>query len=43
MRREAARIAELPVPAISEMSTYAVEAEIAVMQHAKNKTRVFAN
>ena len=33
----------LPVPAIDELSAYAVEAEIAVMQHANNSLRVFAN
>lgn len=42
-RREAARLAKLPVPPINELSTYGVEAEIAVMQNANNNTRVFAN
>ena len=42
-RREAARLAELPVPPIGELSAYAVEGEIAVMQHANNSLRVFAN
>jgi len=42
-RQEAASLAALPVPAIDELSAYAVEAEIAVMQHANNSLRVFAN
>jgi urease accessory protein len=42
-RSEASRLAELPLPAINELSTYGVEAEIAVMQHANNSARVFAN
>ena len=42
-RGEAARLAELPVPAINELGTYGIEAEIAVMQHVNNITRVFAN
>lgn len=42
-RKEAARLAALPVPPIGELSAYAVEAEIAVMQHVNNSLRVFAN
>jgi urease accessory protein len=42
-REEAARLAARPVPAIGALSTYAVEAEIAVMRHANNNLRVFAN
>jgi urease accessory protein len=42
-RREASRLAELPLPAIDELSAHGVEAEIAVMQHANSSTRVFAN
>jgi len=42
-RREAARLAALPVPPIGALSAYAIEAEIAVMQHVNNSLRVFAN
>jgi urease accessory protein UreF len=42
-RQEAACLAELPVPPINELSSYGVEAEIAVMQHINNTMRVFAN
>jgi urease accessory protein len=42
-RGEAARLAELPVPPINQLSTYGIEAEIAVMRHVNNITRVFAN
>jgi len=42
-RGEAARLAELPVPSIDELSSYAIEAEIAVMRHANNTLKVFAN
>jgi urease accessory protein len=42
-RKEAARLATLPVPPIGTLSAYAIEAEIAVMQHANNSLRVFAN
>ncbi len=42
-RREAARLAALPLPTIDELSTYGVEAEIAVMRHVNSCTRVFAN
>lgn len=42
-REEAARLAELPLPPITELGSYGVEAEIAVMQHANNVMRVFAN
>lgn len=43
VREDAARIAALPVPAMTELSSYGIEAEIAVMQHANNRMRVFAN
>ena len=42
-RQEAASLAALPVPPMTELSTYAIEAEIAVMRHANNSLRVFAN
>ena len=42
-RKEAARLAALPVHPIGELSAYAIEAEIAVMQHVNNSLRVFAN
>jgi urease accessory protein len=42
-RQEAANLAAQPVPTIGEPSAYAVEAEIAVMRHANNSLRVFAN
>jgi urease accessory protein len=42
-RQEAARLAALPVPQIGALSAYAIEAEIAVMQHVNNSLRVFAN
>ncbi len=42
-REEAARIAALPVPSLTNLSSYGIEAEIAVMQSATNATRVFAN
>jgi urease accessory protein len=42
-RSEASRLAELPLPAIDELSSHGVEAEIAVMQHVNSSTRVFAN
>jgi urease accessory protein len=42
-REEAARLAALPVPPIGALSAYAIEAEIAVMQHGNNTMRVFAN
>ena len=42
-RQGAASLAALPVPAIDELSAYAIEAEIAVMQHVNNSLRVFAN
>ena len=42
-REEAASLAALPVPPVGELSAYAVEAEIAVMQHVNNSLRVFAN
>ncbi len=42
-RAEAARIAALPVPPLTELSSWGIEAEIAVMQSATNATRIFAN
>jgi urease accessory protein len=42
-RKEAARLATLPVPPIGALSAHAIEAEIAVMQHVNNSLRVFAN
>jgi urease accessory protein len=42
-RGEAARLAALPLPPIAALSAYAIEAEIAVMRHADNNLRVFAN
>lgn len=42
-RREASLLAARPLPSIAALSAYAVEAEIAVMQHANNAQRVFAN
>ena len=42
-REEAVRLAALRVPPISALSAYAMEAEIAMMQHANNAQRVFAN
>jgi urease accessory protein len=42
-RREIARLAALPVTPIDALSSYAIEAEIAVMQHGSSPTRVFAN
>lgn len=42
-RQEASSLAARPVPPIGELSSYAIEAEIAVMQHVNNSLRVFAN
>jgi urease accessory protein len=42
-RREASRLAELPLPSIDELSTHGIQAEIAAMQHINSCTRVFAN
>jgi urease accessory protein len=42
-RREASRLADTPLPALNELGTYGIEAEIAVMQQACKTTRVFAN
>lgn len=42
-RQEAARLAARPLPPIGALSAYGIEAEIAVMQHANNNLRVFAN
>jgi urease accessory protein len=42
-REEAARLAARPLPPIGALSAYGIEAEIAVMQHANNSLRVFAN
>lgn len=39
----AARLAASPVPPIDELSSYGIEAEIAVMRHVTNNLRVFAN
>jgi urease accessory protein len=43
VRQEAARLVALPVPPIGALSAFAIEAEIAVMQHVNNSLRVFAN
>jgi urease accessory protein len=42
-REEASRLAARPLPPIGALSAYGIEAEIAVMQHANNSLRVFAN
>lgn len=42
-RQEASSLAARPVPPIGELSSYAIEAEIAVMQHVNNSLGVFAN
>jgi urease accessory protein len=42
-REEAAHLAALPLPPIGCLSAYAIEAEIAIMRHANNSLRVFAN
>jgi urease accessory protein len=42
-RKEAASLAALPVSPIGEISSFAIEVEIAVMQQANNSLRVFAN
>jgi urease accessory protein len=42
-RAEAARLAARPYPPIAALSAYGIEAEIAVMRHADNNLRVFAN
>lgn len=42
-REEAVRLAALPMPSITELSSYGIEAEIAIMRHANNDLRVFAN
>lgn len=42
-RKEAAWLAELPLPPLSALSSCGIEAEIAVMRHATNDARVFAN
>ena len=42
-RDDAVRLAAWPVPLVSALSAYAIEAEIAVMQHVNNTQRVFAN
>jgi urease accessory protein len=42
-RAEAARLAARPLPSITALSAYGIEAEIAVMRHAGNNLRVFAN
>lgn len=42
-RREADRIARLPLVPLSRISTHAPEAEIATIRHATNDMRLFAN
>ena len=42
-RREAGRLAKLPLPSVDALSSFALEAEIAAMQHVNNSMRVFAN
>jgi urease accessory protein len=42
-RQEATHLAAQPLPPIGALSAYGIEAEIAVMQHANNSLRVFAN
>jgi urease accessory protein len=42
-RAQAASLAALPMPLIGQLSSFAIEAEIAVMQQANNSLRVFAN
>jgi len=42
-RAEAARLAARPLASIAALSAYGIEAEIAVMRHADNNLRVFAN
>jgi urease accessory protein len=42
-REEVARMAACPVPPIDQISSFAFEAEIAVMRHARNDTRMFVN
>ena len=42
-RGEAARLAARPLPPLTALSAYGIEAEIAVMRHADNNLRVFAN
>ncbi len=42
-REEAISIASMPPPPIGEISSFGVEAEIAVMRHAHHATRMFAN
>ena len=43
IREKVADMAACPAPPIDQISSFAVEAEIAVMRHAKNETRMFAN
>jgi urease accessory protein len=42
-RREITRLAALPATPVDALSSYVIEAEIAVMQHGSSPTRVFAN
>lgn len=42
-RLEAARLAQTPLPPLSEISTQAMEAEITAIQHASRDLRLFAN
>lgn len=42
-RAEAGRLAQTPLPPLSDISTHAVEAEITTIQHASRDLRLFAN
>ena len=42
-REEAARIGDRPMPPIEQISSFAIEAEIAVIRHASRDIRLFAN
>jgi urease accessory protein len=42
-REEAAKLARRAVPSVDALSSYGVEAEIAIMRHVANSLRVFAN
>lgn len=43
IREKVADMAACPLPSLDQISTFAVEAEITVMRHAKSETRMFAN
>lgn len=43
VREEAVRIAARPVPELEEISAYGMESEIAIMHHARQDLRLFAN